>query len=178
MRHQCLPGGVWAVGGLVWADHGLPTRSPSAAKSTDCPHGIRSLNPHDACDPVTAAQKTSGFCTLTALCSDKAKIVLFGLAGAFQPLRDSDIGCEIGWRPQNRGRLNPAHRPSLATRYRRARRTKNSVPGSADGCTTPFCSDALRAGRQSVAPAASGHLSSRGRGRTSLPVVYRPLSSA
>ena len=99
MLPRSIPGGVWAS---RWTAAALPyvgpansaalsTRSPSMAKSTGYPHAVRPLNPHDASDTVTPVQKLSRFFTLTTLCLDKVKIVVFGLSGPLQPLRDSDI---------------------------------------------------------------------------------------
>ena len=81
--HRAVPAGGWAVGGLVRAEDGQPslyatrgfqlvaavhaqcTRSPIAAKSTDCPHAVRHLTRNGIHHADTLMQKPPKFCTLT-----------------------------------------------------------------------------------------------------------------
>ena len=76
MPHGC-PRAVHAVA-VHGEIHGLSTRSPATKPTRRLRHGY-------------GCAKNIQILHAYSLCSDKVKTVLFGLLGALQPLRDSDI---------------------------------------------------------------------------------------
>jgi hypothetical protein len=109
MLHPCTPGGVWAVGGLVWTTRGQPQPRPTGTLPMPhgCPRAVHAVAVHGEIhglstrSPATkptrhlrhgyGCAKNIHILHTYGLCSDKVKTVLFGLLGALQPLRDPDI---------------------------------------------------------------------------------------